>query len=80
MSPASPVRGVTLAGVPWTVREVHRTVVAGEPDRLLVFDSADEQRWLTPVPPDWLSWNEVQLQDACLRAVTAQQQGVPFLG
>ena len=76
MSPGSAVRTMMLAGVAWTVREVHRP----DSHHLLVFDSRGEQRWLTPVPPDWRSWDELRLQDACLRAATAQLAGVRFPG
>jgi hypothetical protein len=73
------VRRLELAGVTWTVREV-RPASATSRDRapVLVFDSGMEQRQLDPAPPGWLLWTELQLQDACLRAVTWQHLGVDF--
>jgi hypothetical protein len=78
MSPANPVRTLVLAGVVWTVSEVRRPGLSSDAVQLLVFDSPGEQRWLSPVPPEWSEWDEVQLQDACLRACTSVASGVRF--
>jgi hypothetical protein len=81
MTGAAPdsVRRVELAGVVWTVREVRPAATSsGAPRPLLVFDSGEEQRHLSPAPEGWPHWNDTQLQDACLLAITVRHHGVTF--